>query len=173
MFDRELQEEYLFLRYLISLLPAEKEEPIDLEGKLKLEYYKLQKTFAGAIVLDKANVPYETATKKGAQGQQSRNTLDEILAKINEKYKGDFSDSDRVIIGALHDKLLKDQKLSDSAKTSEPRIFTESIFPNAFGNVAMESYTEQQDSYASLFADKAKYAAVMNALAGVIYRELR
>lgn len=173
MFDRELQEEYLFLRYLISLLSAEKEEPIDLEGKLKLEYYKLQKTFAGAIVLDKANVPYETATKKGAQGQQSRNTLDEILAKINEKYKGDFSDSDRVIIGALHDKLLKDQKLSDSAKTSEPRIFTESIFPNAFGNVAMESYTEQQDSYASLFADKAKYAAVMNALAGVIYRELR
>jgi len=173
MFDRELQEEYLFLRYLISLLPAEKEEPIDFEGKLKLEYYKLQKTFAGAIVLDKANVPYETATKKGAQGQQSRNTLDEILAKINEKYKGDFSDSDRVIIGALHDRLLKDQKLSDSAKTSEPRIFTESIFPNAFGNVAMESYTEQQDSYASLFADKAKYAAVMNALAGIIYRELR
>ena len=45
MFDADMHKEYLFLSYLIGLLPEEKEEPIDLDGKLKLEYYKLQKTF--------------------------------------------------------------------------------------------------------------------------------
>lgn len=53
MFDTDMHKEYLFLSYLIGLLPEEKEEPIDLEGKLKLEYYKLQKTFEGAIKLEK------------------------------------------------------------------------------------------------------------------------
>ena len=52
-------------------------------------------------------------------------------------------------------------------------IFKESIFPSAFGDAAMESYTESQESYASMFADKSKYDAIMSALAGVIYREMR
>ena len=51
MFDKDMHKEYLFLSYLIGLLPGETEDPIDLDGKLKLEYYKLQKTFEGEIRL--------------------------------------------------------------------------------------------------------------------------
>ena len=47
------------------------------------------------------------------------------------------------------------------------------IFPAAFGTAAMDSYMESQDSYSSLFEDKSKYNAIMGALAGVIYREMR
>ena len=173
MFDTDMHKEYLFLSYLIGLLPEEKEEPIDLEGKLKLEYYKLQKTFEGAIKLEKVDGQYVPSKKQGAQGIRQKSTLDEILDKINEKYKGQFTDGDRVMLGALHDKLIADDKLASSARTSDPRIFTESIFPSAFGNAAMESYMEAQDSYGSLFEDKSKYDAVMSALAGVIYREMR
>jgi type I restriction enzyme R subunit len=173
MFDRDMHKEYLFLSYLIGLLPAEKEEPVDLDGKLKLEYYKLQKTFEGAIQLENKDGQYVPAKQKGASGKQEKSTLDEILDKINEKYKGEFTDADKVILGVLHDKLMGDDKLASSAQTSDPRIFTESIFPTAFGNAAMESYMESQDSYSSLFEDKSKYNAIMNALAGVIYREMR
>ena len=52
MFDKDMHKEYLFLSYLIELLPAEIEDPVDLDGKLKLEYYKLQKTFEGEIRLE-------------------------------------------------------------------------------------------------------------------------
>ena len=173
MFDEDMQKEYLFLCYLIDLLPAEKEEPVDLDGKLKLEYYKLQKTFEGAIQLENKDGVYVPSTSKSPQGKQQKSTLDEILEKINEKYKGNFTDADKVILGALHDRLAKDEKLANSAKTTDPRVFTESIFPSAFGKAAMDSYTESQDSYTSLFEDKTKYNAIMNALAGVIYRELR
>lgn len=173
MFDEDMQKEYLFLCYLIDLLPVEKEEPVDLDGKLKLEYYKLQKTFEGAIQLENKDGVYIPSTNKSPQGKQQKSTLDEILEKINEKYKGNFTEADKVILGALHDRLAKDEKLANSAKTTDPRVFTESIFPAAFGKAAMDSYTESQDSYTSLFEDKTKYNAIMNALAGVIYRELR
>ena len=173
MFDEETQKEYLFLGYLLGLLPADPVDPIDLDGKLRLEYYKLQKTFEGAIQLQQLDGQYVPAKERGGAAQYPRSTLDEILEKINEKYKGNFTDADRVVIQTLHDKLITDQKLKDSARTTDPRIFTESIFPNAFGNVAMESYMESQESYSSLFEDQAKYNAVMSVLAGMVYREMR
>ena len=173
MFDEETQKEYLFLGYLLGLLPADPIDPIDLDGKLRLEYYKLQKTFEGAIQLQQLDGQYVPAKERGGAAQYPRSTLDEILEKINEKYKGNFTDADRVVIQTLHDKLITDQKLKDSARTTDPRIFTESIFPNAFGNVAMESYMESQESYSSLFEDQAKYNAVMSVLAGMVYREMR
>ncbi len=173
MFDKDMHKEYLFLSYLSGLIPADPVEPIDLDGKLKLEYYKLQKTFSGAILLQNMDGQYVPATQKAVQGKKQKSTLDEILEKINEKYKGDFTDADRVMLSALHDKLCKDVKLANSARTTDPRIFTESIFPSAFGTAAMDSYMESQESYSALFEDKSKYDAVMNALAGVIYREMR
>lgn len=47
------------------------------------------------------------------------------------------------------------------------------IFPAAFGTAAMESFMEFQESYSALFEDQSKYYAVMSALAGVIYHEMR
>lgn len=173
MFDKDMHKEYLFLSYLIGLIPAEPEEPIDLDGKLKLEYYKLQKTFAGEIQLENMDGMYIPAKQKAAQGAKQKSTLDEILEKINEKYKGEFTDGDRVMLGALHDKLIKDEKLANSAKTLDPIIFAESIFPTAFGDAAMSGFMESQESYTALFEDKAKYNAIMNALAGILYREMR
>ena len=59
-------------------------ELIDLEGKLKLEYYKLQKTFQGEIALDEAKTVYVPAKHKGVKGMDEKTPLDEVIAKINE-----------------------------------------------------------------------------------------
>lgn len=173
MFDREMHEEYLFLKYLVNLLPPDGEDKVDLEGKLKLEYYKLEKTFEGSISLQKTGGIYEPAKAKGVQGKQEKSTLDEILEKINERYKGNFTEGDKVMLNALHDKLILNEKLAKSARTSDPTIFVESIFPAAFGDAAMEGYMEAQESYSSLFEDKDKYNTIMGVLAGVVYREMQ
>ena len=173
MFDKELQKEYVFCSYLIGLLPKDAEEPIDLDGKLKLEYYKLQKTFQGEIALEEAKTAYVPAKHKGVKGLDEKTPLDEVIAKINEKFKGNFTEGDRVILSALRDKLLSDKKLKKMAQSSDPQIFAESIFPKAFGAAAQDGYMEAQESYQSLFEDTAKYHAVMSVLAEVVYREMR
>ncbi|MCD8129737.1 MAG: DEAD/DEAH box helicase family protein [Lachnospiraceae bacterium] len=174
MFDKDLHREFVFCSYLLKLLPPSDVEPIDLEGKLKLEFYKLQKTFDGAIPLQ-ADIKgvYEPAKLKGAMGLEKDEPLDEIIQKINERYKGNFTERDRVLLAELKARLMKDQKLVTIARTSDPQIFTESIFPKAFNDAAMESYTESQDAYTSLFEDRGKYNAFMTALAEVVYREMR
>lgn len=173
MFDKELHKEYVFCCYLINLLPAETTDMVDLEGKLKLEYYKLQKTFAGSIELEQVKGVYEPAKQKGAMGLDTKSPLDEIIAKINEKYKGEFTEGDKVLLTALRSRLMADKKLTKMAQTSDPQIFVESIFPKAFGAAAQDSYLESQDTYTSLFEDQHKYNAIMSALADVVYREMR
>lgn len=173
MFDKELHKEFVFCSYLLGLLPAEPIDKLDLDGKLKLEYYKLQKTFEGAIALENEKGGYEPKTKKGAMGNDPKEPLDEIIDKINERFKGAFTQADRVLITALRDRLMGDKKLVKMARTSDPQIFAESIFPKAFSTAAQDSYMESQDTYTSLFEDQHKYNAIMSALAEIIYREMR
>lgn len=173
MLDKEIHKEYVFCSYLLRLLPAEPIETLNLEGKLKLEYYKLQKTFEGAIELEKVKGELEPGKRKGGKGKNPKEPLDEIIEKINELYKGAFTEGDRVMLYTLQNKLMANEKLADIAKSTDPQIFMESIFPKAFSDVAMEGYTEAQETYTSLFEDNHKYNAIMNALASIIYRELR
>ena len=172
MFDKELHQEFIFCSYLIKLLPAKKVEMIDIESKLKLEFYKLQKTFEGAITLEEKKGSYAGGDSVGAKGENKKTPLDEIIEKINEKYKGLFSDADRVLIISLQDKLMKDDKLKKIVKTTEPKIFND-IFPKIFGNVAEESYKQSQEAYTSLFQDTTKYNIIMQVLADYVYSKMR
>lgn len=174
MYDADMHREYTFCSYLLKLIPAEKVEMLDLEGKLKLEYYKLKETFKGQIQLDPTKSgEYEHITGRGEGSPEPQEPLDEIIKKINEKYKGIFTEGDRVLLSSLRDRLLADKKLKKIIQTTEPQIFTESIFPKFFGEAAQASYMESSETYKTLFADAAKYNAIMYALGRVLYRDLR
>lgn len=173
MFDKELHEEYVFLSYLLGLIPPDQVEMIDLEGKLKLEYYKLQKTYEGSIDLRETATVLVPVNARSVASPEKKLPLDEIIDKINEQYNGTFTDADRVVVSAMKDKLMADEKLQSMAKTSDPQIFNDSVFPKFFNLIAQDCYTESQDAFTSLFADQAKYNAVMHALSNVIYRDMR
>ena len=121
---------------------------------------------------EKAGV-YSPASAKGAVKPEEKQPLDEIIEKINEQYKGRFTDGDRVMVDALIGMLRKDAKLGPLARSSDPQIFMESIFPKFFDTAAQDSYMESQETYTSLFADLAKYNAIMRAVGNFLYRELR
>lgn len=174
MFDEALHKEVIFLSYLMKLIPSESAQMIDLAGKLQLEYYKLQKTFEGAIALTDETSSYTPdANAKGAAKSEEEQPLDEVIKKINTQYSGKFTESDKVLLATLRTKLLNNTKLQNSARTSDPQIFTESIFPRAFGAAAQDSYMEARDAFATLFKDQEKYYVFMYALGKHIYNQLR
>ena len=171
MFDKDLHKECAFCSYLLKLLPKDPKEEVDLEGKLRLEYYKLFKTFEGDIELEDIKGIYVDAEEKNANGTDPKTPLDEIIEKINERYKGEFTEGDKVLITALQNKLMNDPKLLQSAKNSDYKIFSESVFPKAFNAAAMTSYTESRDTYKTLFENKEKYDSIMAVLADMLFKE--
>lgn len=174
MFDKALHKEYLFCSYLARLLPAETAAPWDLENRVKLEYYRLEKTFEGAIELEDKAVPLEPErTKKAVNMNTKKDPLETVIEAINEVYKGSFTEADRVLIGTLREKLLADKKLRKAAKSDGQQIFEKNVFPKVFNDTAQASYIESTETYTKLFEDGAKYRAIMTALAQEIYREMR
>ena len=146
----------------------------DIEKMLKLEMYKLEKTFEGDISLGDGDGVYAPAEPKGGAKPEGKDPLNDIIRRINEKYQGSLSGGgDRAMIGALYDKLRADQKLANMAVSSDPQIFAESIFPQAFSDAAQTSYMESQETYSSLFEDQSKYNTIRSALADILYREMR
>ncbi len=171
MFDAEMQKEYAFCAYLLTLLPKETAQMFDLEGALKLEFYKLENTFKGAITLRDESIAYEPASGKGKAVPEQKEPLEEVIEKINALFTGDFADADRVMTYAMYTQLKGNKRLEKNARSSDAKIFTESIFPKVFDEVAQDSYVEQTEAYASLFRNKSKYNAIMSALASILYRE--
>ncbi len=173
MFDKDLHQEYVYCSFLVGMLPTEVVQMEDIEKMLRLEMYRLEKTFEGDISLREGDGVYIPANPKVAPKPESKDPLDVIIERINEKYRGNFSEGDRVMIGALADKLRANAKLANMAASSDPQIFVESIFPQAFSEAAQTSYMESQETYSSLFEDSSKYNAIMRTLADILYRELR
>lgn len=173
MFDKDLHREYVYCSFLVGMLPEAPVPMADIEKMLKLEMYKLEKTFEGDISLGDESGVYTPAEPKGAAKPEDKDPLDEIIERINEKYKGNFTEADRVMINALAEKLRGNQKLANMAVSSDPQIFAESIFPQAFSDAAQDSYMESQETYSSLFEDRSKYNAIMSTLADILYHEMR
>ena len=173
MFDKELHREFVYCSFLVGLLPVETVPMENIEELLTLELYKLEKTFVGDITLSPDDGVYEPAAPGSGGTPEQKDLLDAIIERINERYKGEFSDADRVLVNTLADKLRCNTKLTNMAMSSDPLIFAESIFPQAFDNAAQDSYKESQETYATLFEDQGKYNAIRTALADLLYREIR
>lgn len=175
MFDKDLHEEYIFCSYLAKIVPPDPSIPFDLENRVKLEYYSLEKTFEGSIGLVKEGKgAYGPAkVKKPLKMVETMTPLEQVIAKINEQYMGEFTEGDKVMIAALHEKLKKSKKLQKSAKTDGQQIFEKSIFPQLFDEAAQEAYMESTETYTSLFQDSQKYRTIMSELAHALFEEMR
>lgn len=98
--------------------------------------------------------------------------LDEIIAKINEEFFGDFTAADRVMVDTLYTKMRKDAKVKKAAKSNDRQVYERSIFPGIFGITAQQAYIENTEAYEQLFLDAEKYRIIQKALAERLYREL-
>ena len=173
MFDKELHKEYILCSYLGKLLPADPAPEFDLDNRVKLEYYHLEKTFEGAIELEGTPGEWEPTNPKKAGSKKDRlSPLDEIVERINEEFYGEFTDADKVIVDTLYNKMKQDTKVKRATKTDDQQVYERSIFPTIFEDTAQEAYMENMSAYEQLFMDAEKYRIIQKALAERLYKEL-
>ena len=178
MFDKGLHEEFTFCQYLAKLLPRATSKDVDLDDKLRLEFYKLEKEFKGNITLnptqeDKTLVNVKKL-KTGGTGKDEDVLLDLIITNINDRFGGVFTDADKVLVEIIYDKSVRTNKrLAAYAKKNDEAVFTQSIFPEVFKKVTQECYMESMDAFSKLFEDKVFYTTVMDAISREAYKDLR
>ena len=175
--DKELFKEFMFVSYLVNLLPKDTSEKISIDDKITLEFAKLKETYKGSIELEKTSVdlkPEQTINPK--RKPKSKDTLQSIIDKVNEQYMGQFTDIDKVIITGIFDMFMNDpevKKYSQYAKDNNPEMFIKSLFPDKFKDIALKLFSKNNESFEKLFTDKAFYDKVMEAMAKELYKKLR
>ena len=176
--DEELFNEYLFTSQLVKFLPRTSKDIVDIDDKISLEYASLKETFSGSIKLDNASVKLvPTSNLAPKKPNKKKDTLQSIIDKVNEKYLGDFTDGDKVIVKGLYEMFMSDpevkSKIKDQAKGSNTEMFINSLFPDKFQEIATRCYTQSAESFNKLFTDADFYKNVMNVMASIFYKELR
>ncbi len=175
--DQELFKEYIFVEHLLHLLPKKPVDPVDLRGKIQLEYYKLQDTYSGSIELEKADtifVPSKSA--KPAARIRKTDTLERIVKKVNDEYGGDFGPGDKVVIENVFQMMMGDavvkKRLKEYAKSNDAHMFISSIFPGEFQRILVECFKLNDDAFQRLLGDEAFQKSVMDAMAKEFYKTL-
>lgn len=176
--DPELFHEYQYTTHLVKLLPRpDVIDFIDVDDKIRLEYASLTETFAGAIVLDEKPpvfVPGGSAAPK--KNSKKKDTLQSIIDKVNERFSGNFTDADRVIIEGIYQMFMKDtevKKFKKYAKDNSTEMFVKSLFPDKFRDIVTQCFLDNNDSFAKLFNDPDFYQKVQDAMAAELYKALR
>lgn len=173
IFDKNLHLEYNFLNGLDKMLPPYTTQSIQLEDKLKLEFYQLKESFVGDIQLEDGTRKGQLTSIKNVSTKPKNDDeelLDVIIKKINDRFNGMFTEADKVIVETIYDKVrLEHKKLAKYAKKNNAQVYSESIFPKVFSEVAQKCYMDQMESFTKLFEDKAFYNLVMEEIAKETY----
>ncbi len=174
--DEELFKEFLFTSRLISYLPAEQTKKYLLDDKIRLEFESLKESFRGAIQLEKQGEFKPGNSTDAPVRKNPKDTLERIIEKVNEKYSGEFTDSDRVIISGMYNMFINDadvKKFSSYAASSSLEMFENSIFPDKFNDILARCFMENNDSFKKLYDDSEFSQKVMRAMAKELYTEFR
>ncbi|MDO4410072.1 MAG: DEAD/DEAH box helicase family protein [Akkermansia sp.] len=176
--DRELFDEFQYTSYLIRLLPKVDSGDIgNIEDKIKLEYANLRESFQGAITLnEKPPIFKPKGDNPPKPPDKKKDTLQSIIDKVNERFSGNFTDSDRVIIEGIYQMFMKDtevKKFRKYAKDNSTEMFVKGLFPDKFRDIVTQCFMDNNDTFTKLFNDPDFYQKVQDVMAQELYDSLR
>ena len=176
--DKDLFNEYQYTLHLVRLLPrVGGDDFVNIDDKIKLEYASLTEAFKGAIVLDeKPPVFMPNGSIAPKVPSKKKDTLQSIIDKVNERFGGEFTDADRVIIEGIYQMFMKDsevKKFKKYAKDNSTEMFVRSLFPDKFKDIVTQCFLDNNESFAKLFNDPDFYQKVQDAMASELYKALR
>ncbi len=172
LFDKDIHKFSVYSKFLYNMLPkGGGSSKVDIDDKILLEYYKLEKKFEGSIDLEGSKGGYVPISGEAGHREQKKDPLTVIIDKINERFGTQFSEMDKVLIQMEND-YAKQEKWRSYAKNNDRATFM-LLFAKDFPNMAAERYEQNDDFFKRLFADPDMMKQVMDTVGTVLYERLR
>lgn len=180
-FDKKLLEESIFTGFLLKFIPKEKREKVNIEGKIQLEYYKLQQNFKGDISLiaddgESGVIEHPDSVNAGVKPVQKSDSLDEIITRVNERFPEDFTEGDRVLLETMHNTLKRNTsaRMVNMAHNNSEEMFEKNLFKESFQDTLLEKYSQGEQAYGKMFgSDQDYFNTVYSLIAKNLYKWLR
>lgn len=171
LFDKELHKFSIYAKFLIMMLPKRGSEQVDIDNKVLLEYYKLEKDFEGSIKLESTDKGFTPITGEAGRREKQKDPLSSIIDKINEKYGTAFTEMDKVLLQIENDYVVQD-KWKSYAKNNDFKTFM-LLFEKDFPEMAAARYEQNEEFFVKMFSDSEMMKLVMGSVGNIIYERLR
>ena len=173
--DSDLEQLYVFLRYLATKLPKRKSGPsYEFDDEVKLEYYRLQKISEGSIDLSEGySRPLDGPTEVGSGVvREDPMALSRLIDIINERFGTDFNDADQLFFDQIVEAAMADEKLQQAAAVNPVDKF-ELVFKGLLETLFVERMDQNEGIFVRFMNDPKFQKAVTEWLAGEAYKKLR
>ena len=172
LFDKDIHKFSVYSKFLYTMLPKRGfSENVNIDDKILLEYYKLEKKFEGSIELESTEGGYTPVSGDAGHREVKKDPLTVIIEKINERYGTHFTEMDKVLVQMEND-YAKQEKWQSYAKNNDRSTFM-LLFSKDFPTMAAERYEQNDEFFKKLFADPDMMKQVMDTVGSVLYERLK
>ncbi len=171
LFDRDIHKFSVYAKFLSKQLPKGTSEVVDIDDKVMLEYYRLEKEFEGSIDLASTDEGFRPITGEAGRRKKTKDPLTVIIDKINEKYGTTFTEMDKVLLQLQNDFAAQD-KWKDYAQGNDFKTF-KMLFEKDFPKMAAQRYNQNESFFVKMFSDADMMKDVMDLLGTVLYERLK
>lgn len=171
LFDKDLHRFSVYARFLSTMLPKGQGEQESVDGKVLLEYYRLEKDFEGGIMLESTEEGFRPITGEAGRREKKRDPLAVIIEKINEKYGTAFTEMDKVLLQIEND-YAAEEKWHSYAEGNDFKTFM-LLFEKDFPTMAATRFEKNDEFYVHLFSDPDMMKQVMETVGMILYQRLK
>ena len=170
MFDKELHKFNIYAKFLSMKLPKDNEK-VNLDDKIILEYYKLQKSFEGKIELEKSPESV-VGIKGGLVGKEKKkDPLSIIIQNVNERFGTAFTETDKILLQLCND-MVNDEALQAFGKVNPIETF-KFMYNDKFDNIIIDRSEQNNKFFENLANDKDFRDSIMQALLPIVFERIR
>jgi len=171
LFDQDLHKFSVYAKFLYTMLPKGSSEPVDIDDKVLLEYYRLEKEFEGEITLQPTEEGFRPITGEAGRREKTKDPLTAIIEKINEMYGTDFTEMDKVLL-QLENDYASEERWHSYAQNNDRKTFM-LLFEKDFPEMAAQRYEQNEEFFVKMFSEPDMMKQVMGTIGGMLYERLR
>lgn len=170
MFDKKLHKFNAFAKFLSMRLPRDNEK-INIDDKVILEYYKLEKSFEGQIKLDQSPEGI-FGIEGGLVGKEKKkDPLSIIIQNINQKFGTAFTEADKILMQMCND-MVNNERLHEFGKNNNIDTFRY-MYNDKFDDMILDRSEQNNNFFNQLASDKNFRDSVMEALLPIVFSRIK
>lgn len=171
MFDKDIHKFSIYAKFLLTQLPKNGVESVDLDDKILLEYYKLEKDFEGSITLEGSAEGFTPIKGETGRKEIKKDPLTLLIDKINTIFGTQFTEMDKVLMQIENDYASEEQWQSYAANNDKKTFML--LFERDFPEKAAARYEQNDQFFVKMFNEPSFMQKVIEDLGGLIYERLK
>lgn len=169
--DLDLEKLYIYTKILIVKIPPDNEPPLDILRYVDMDSYKIDDSDEGSSITLMIDGELKPASPTGPRYEEDEKTpLSEIIDELNETFKTDFTEDDKVNFEQLFTKVLNNEELGEKVEHNS-RENVEAIFDQYFDDAMNDLLDSHFNFYKKINDDENLKKQIKELLLKRVYDE--